>query len=96
MKDGKEVYSSAYKTTHVMSTRVTCNDKNVIYVVTCTKCDIQGVGECGAPRARLMSYFKAARDHVMPAGLECAIHRHFLSEDHCLNDLQFQLVDKIP
>ena len=96
MEEGKEVYSHALKQTFTMKSRVTCKDTNVIYVITCKKCGIQGVGECGTPKIRLMSYFKAARDHEMPGNLECAIHRHFLREDHCLNDLQIQLVDKIP
>jgi len=97
LAEGKEVYSDTYDSNVKIPTRVTCDDRHIIYAVRCKRCKVQGVGECAIPRQRLMSYIVAARDHAMPGGVkECAIHTHFLLPGHEINDLEIVLVDKIP
>ena len=96
LQEGKEVLSDSYGLAFKIPVRVTCVDRNVIYVIRCKMCEVQGVGECANPRQRLMSYFVCARDTQMPAGMhDCAIHRHFMQAGHSINDLEITLVDKI-
>ena len=90
------MFSDPYGLGFKIPVRVTCVDRNVIYVIRCKMCEAQGVGECANPRQHLMSYFVCARDTQMPAGMhDCAIHRHFMQAGHSINDLEITLVDKI-
>eukprot|EP00969_Alexandrium_andersonii_P372471 15481787-Alexandrium_andersonii.AAC.1 len=77
--------------------RLTCDTQDVVYVVTCTRCHKQGVGECSDPRARLTKYIRAIRDNrPPPGGHDCAILRHFDDGEHSLSDLSLMLVDALP
>lgn len=76
---------------------LSCDSRNVIHVMTCLKCQVQGVGECADPRARVYPYISTARDGVIPvASKSCAIHKHFVQNDHQLQDLHITLVEKVP
>ena len=71
-----------------------CNSRHIVYVVTCHKCGLQGVGECTNPRVRLLTYIGAVnRTH---AASRCHIHKHFYTEPHEPNDMTFCIVDRIP
>ena len=72
-----------------------CSSVNVIYVISCLKCGVQGVGECGSPLQRLPSYIAALELGVLGPN-PCAIHRHFTDEPHSLADLKILLVDALP
>jgi len=92
----KMVVSSATGLAFRIRQPLTCQSNNVIYVITCQKCGLQGVGECRDPRVRLMSYFYTARDHRIPPGSkDCAIHKHFATEHH-IEDLKITLVEQAP
>ena len=73
-----------------------CHSQNIIYVIECTKCGVQGVGETGNPRPRLLSYIRVARDQPPLDDRMCAIHKHFVESPHTLSDIRITLVDQIP
>ena len=72
-----------------------CCSSHVIYVITCHKCGLQGVGECSAPLPRLSSYIAAITGGAA-TDLSCAIHRHFRDSPHDPSDMSFCIVDGIP
>ena len=74
---------------------LTCSSPNVVYVVTCKKCRVQGVGECLDARERLPSYIAAASGQL-PMRKAGSIHSHFLDSPHSVNDLEIMLVDGLP
>ena len=65
----------------------------MIYVVSCHRCGVQGVGECSAPLSRLPSYIRAVGGRC---DLACAIHKHFMETPHSRDDLSICLVDAVP
>ena len=76
---------------------ISCDSLNIIYLINCTRCNKQGVGECKTPQKRLKSYIKAA-GQILPLHerSSCALIRHFQDASHSLDDLQITLVDKLP
>jgi len=42
-----EFTSSTFRSSHKVTGNITCKTKNIIYLITCTKCNIQYVGETG-------------------------------------------------
>ena len=61
----------------------------MIYLVWCTKCWKQGVGECEGAKSRLIDYINAANKTVAPdAPATCAIECHFKQPDHNIEDLK--------
>ena len=72
----------------------TCTSQHVIYVIACTRCMLQGVGECQDPVERIKKYIRAAQQDVPSSN--CAIERHFQVTNHVLSDLCVFLVDGVP
>ena len=60
---------------------LTCQSPHVIYVVSCTRCGMQGVGETFDAVERVQSYVHAASALDHGTG-NTAIHKHFALEDH--------------
>ena len=82
---------------HMARAQLTCDSRNVIYVVSCNLCGVQGVGECQFPKTRLVSYIDAlARDESNAPNKSCAIHRHFMDAEHGPHHMHFHIVDAIP
>jgi len=99
MQEGDTIISMCTGRQHRVRAPVTCDSLNVVYVVTCTLCGLQGVGECYSPKARLPTYLDAlARDETNALRHEraCAIHRHFMDLEHGAHDMELQLVDALP
>ena len=87
------VYSFRFNTLFKIRGCYSCTSKNV-YVITCTRCLRQGVGECHDPVARIQGYIRVARQETQTAG--CAIERHFQDAEHSVADLCVLLVDGVP
>jgi hypothetical protein len=74
-----------------------CHSRDVVYVIECRKCKVQGVGECADPSTRLPVYARCILGgHLESASSGCAITRHFVETEHSLNDFCFILVDCVP
>ena len=74
-----------------------CNSENVIYLITCKKCEKQYVGSCVT---RFHTHFnncrschmKFCRDHSV---IQVSFHAHFMLEGHFgINDWDIILIDK--
>jgi len=66
---------------------VTCNTKNVIYVIYCTTCGKQGVGSTVSWKSRLANY----KSHIRKQNPTCRIVNHFINE--CMeNHLNFRFI----
>ena len=80
------IYSTAIQKDFRVRTKINCDTRNVIYVVTCTKCGVQGVGDCYDAKARLFTYIWRL---TMP---------HFTATLPACNDpsdLELALVDRL-
>ena len=73
---------------------ITCETRNVVYVVICKRCNVLGVGECENPKKRLVHYIRAAAKLTMAP--TAVIEQHFTDLDHTILDLEFQFLDCIP
>ena len=94
LERGKMITSTETGLAFKIRQNITCSTPSLIYVITCLKCNVQGVGECGDTRSRLTSYITTARDGVIPlASQNCAIHKHFTSSPHQLQDLRITYVE---
>ena len=59
---------------------INCQSKNVIYVVTCVKCNLQGVGHNKKSSKRISNYFS----HIKQKRKTCSIGNHFI--DHHMDE----------
>ena len=90
----KSIVSSKVGVAYDVRFALDCVSPNVIYVITCTKCMKQGVGECVTPLGRLPSYIRTVTvPGLRPDEFTCAIHRHFVLTPHEPGDLRICLVD---
>ena len=75
---------------------INCNSEHVVYLIECTRCSVQGVGECSDVRRRMRRYLSAI-DRGPPEPVPCcSILRLFLDGQHTALDFRFTLIDKIP
>ena len=88
-KKGEYFYSTSLKRRFKIRQNVNCESQNVVYLVTCKKCKIQGVGETTNFKKRMANYRTCIRNHK----ISCNIDKHFVeSEDHSLNDFDVQII----
>ena len=85
-------------TSHVLKRRfrirqkVNCNSANVVYLVTCKKCMIQGVGETRDFKKRMANY----RSCIRNGRISCNIDKHFVeTEDHSVEDFDVQIICQV-
>ena len=72
-----------------------CTCRDVIYVVSCVHCGVQGVGETADPRSRLPYYIRAASGWT-GTNATGAVEGHFSQTPHSPETLRVALVDGIP
>ena len=66
--------------------------KNVIYLITCTKCNIQYVGLTSQKsRDRINQHIR----HIRKNDLSTLLVKHFNNNDHDINDLKVSIIDYI-
>ena len=69
---------------------VTCELSNVIYLITCTKCHMQNVGEtCRVLRKRMYEH----KSSVLKDGLSTPVSRHFKNDGHSHKHMQFSVLE---
>ena len=86
---GHRFRSTATKRSHKMRQNVNCNSRNVIYLVTCRQCYMQGVGETENFKKRTSNY----RSCINNGRITCNIDRHFVEgEDHSIADFDIQII----
>ena len=94
MLDGTSFTSSVTGRVHHLRAHFTCESRDVIYLITCQRCGAQGVGECDSASLRIPQYLSCIRRRSGHDG--CAITRHFLEDDHTVEDFGFIIIDQIP
>jgi len=80
---GSTFSSSTYNKTFILNAGCSCNSKDLIYLITCTKCSIQYVGETGQNlRDRINNHKSTIR-----TGKKTPISIHFNSTEHTIDHL---------
>ena len=86
---GQHFSSTVTKRSYKVRQEVNCESRNIIYLVTCQKCNMQGVGETENFKKRNANY----RSNIRNKRITCNIERHFVeSEDHNLEHFQIQII----
>ena len=92
----KEFYSTHTKRIHKCINlpekhRITCEIYNIIYLIQCTKCHKQYIGETGRPfRARIYEHTASVKNPKK--SLSTPVSRHFTTENHSHKDMRFSVV----
>ena len=86
---GSTFQSISNKRTFKIRQKINCQSKNVIYLITCKRCNIQGVGHTTNFKKRISNYFS----HIKQGHKYCEIATHFIEnhkdtwkEDYTNND----------
>lgn len=75
-----------------MRYQFTCKTKNVVYMISCSRCDMQYVGETeNALHVRMNGH----RSDINTKKLEKPVAAHFNQPDHSLKDLKVMGIEKI-
>ena len=88
----KVVKSSATNFNAEIQQEVTCQTRNVIYCITCKKCNMQYVGETGRVAK---DRFREHIGYVENKQLEKATGWHFNQRGHSVSDMEFAVIEKI-
>ena len=87
----KNVKSSATNVNVEITEDVNCLSKNIIYCITCQKCQMQYMGETGR---QAKDRFKEHIGYVENLQLEKATGMHFNLPGHSVSDMQFVILEK--
>ena len=72
-----------------IKTKTHCNQTNIIYLITCTRCRVQYVGETGGTvKTRLNCHLYSIR-----SGKPTIIGQHFNKNNHSLNNLEISIIE---
>ena len=85
---GDHAKSSASNYHHQITHEVNCNSCNIIYLITCAKCNIQYVGETDR---RLKDRFAEHQGYVRNKHLDKATGAHFNEKGHHLSDMRITI-----
>jgi tripartite motif-containing protein 2/3 len=92
IKSNGIITSTKNNQTFLINKQFTCISRNVIYVITCTKCNIQYVGETNQTlRDRLNNHLSNIKTKKITP-----IANHFNTTEHKISDLVIQPVDEPP
>ncbi|MCP4970511.1 MAG: GIY-YIG nuclease family protein, partial [Arcobacter sp.] len=72
--------------------KVSCIDKNVIYLITCKKCSLQYVGQT---IRKLSTRISEHKNSVNQNKLNTILVKHFGQNGHTVEDLSFQIIDQV-
>jgi hypothetical protein len=87
-----KIFTSSRKNqNHTITQSLSCNTTNIIYLITCKKCNIQYVGETSRSLAQRLTDH---RSNIKNKKLT-PIADHFNSREHSVNDLQAIPIEKI-
>ena len=85
MEEGETFYSTVTKERYKIRQEIDCRSKNIIYLVSCRKCPMQGVGQTENFRARVSNYIS----HILKRKQTCGIVKHFMETGgHSVNDFR--------
>ena len=76
-----------------VSMNFSCHSKNVIYLITCTKCEVQYVG---LTRQKIKEHIAQHIRHIKNNSLSTYLVQHFNNNDHSISDLIVKIIDYLP
>ena len=74
MEEGDTFYSTVTEEMYKIRQEIDCRSKNIIYLVSCRKCPMQGVGQTEYFQERVSSYIS----HILKRKQTCGIVKHFI------------------
>ena len=84
--------------TYIINHRFDCNERCLVYLLTCNKCKMQYVGQTiDQFRSRWNNYKSDSRKHVQGATcMQQHLFNHFCTSGHCgfLEDVSLTFIDK--
>ena len=85
---------SSFKTgkSYTIRSNLTCDSKNVIYLVSCKKCQLQYIG---STTTEFKVRFRNHKSFMVTNNKSCEVAVHFNSTPHSLQDFSFQCIDQI-
>ena len=89
---GDHVKATASNYHHQIIQEVNCTSSNVIYLITCQKCDIQYVGETDR---KMKERFAEHQGYVRNKNLSKATGEHFNLPAHKLSDMRIRILEQI-
>ena len=80
--------SSSHRTgkSYYIRSRLTCHSRNVIYVASCKKCQLQYIG---STTTEFKVRFRNHKSSMLTKKKSCEVAVHFNSSPHCLQDFEF-------
>ena len=89
MEEGETFYSTVTKERYKIRQEIDCRSKNIIYLVSCRKCPMQGVGQRENFQARVSNYIS----HIFKRKRTCGIVKHFMETGgHSVNDFRIMAI----
>ena len=82
VKEGSSFKSNQTGEIYKIRQDINCRSENIIYLVTCKKCGMQGVGSCTTFCKRISNYITSI-ENKSPG---CRIEMHFLKPEHSVQD----------
>ena len=83
--------SEVTKRSHNIRQLIDCTSKMVVYLVTCKKCQKQGVGSTDDFYQRLSNY----KSNIISGKNTCCIEGHFLDRHHSFEDFEVIVIAKL-
>ena len=80
------------KSSSSIRSNLTCDSKNVIYLVSCKKCQLQYIG---STTTEFKVRFRNHKSSMITNKKSCEVAVHFNSTPHSLQDFSFQCIDQI-
>ena len=78
--------------THELTNQISCELNDIVYLITCTKCDIYYVGETGrAFRARIYEHKLSA--NKQKDNRTTPVSKHFTGKGHSVRNMQFSILE---
>ena len=78
--------------TYAIKEKVSCTSSNVVYLVSCKKCNLQYVGSV---TTEFKVRFRNHKSHMRLGKKFCEVAVHFNSSEHVLNDFEFIIIEQI-
>ena len=88
----KTIKATATNFQHDIQGSVDCQTQNVVYVITCSKCKEQYVGQT---ERTLSMRFSEHRGYVYTKKLDKATGHHFNQAAHSLSDMRVSVLEKV-
>ena len=92
LKESNCFTSTSTSRTYPITQILSCKSKNVIYLVTCKKCNVQYVGSTSN---EFKIRFRNHKSSMITKKRTCEVAIHFNKEPHTLKDFEFLIIEQL-